>query len=185
MYIALAKRRENIAEYILYLWQMEDMMRALRFSPEAIYARLVQPRGLDAEQENSLMVWYMGVADLLREEGKAESGHMTHTLHLIADLQRLHEQLMTLPAREKYRALYARLEPELPALRTITGKDGIGDIELAFRALYAVMLYRMKGEETGGKAAADVLELVSPVIAGLAGIFRQVETGDLDLFKEE
>ena len=34
MDIALAKRRENIAEYILYLWQIEDLLRALQFSPE-------------------------------------------------------------------------------------------------------------------------------------------------------
>ena len=38
MDIALAKRRENIAEYILYLWQIEDLLRALQFSPEAIYS---------------------------------------------------------------------------------------------------------------------------------------------------
>ena len=36
MYIAQRKRKENIAEYILYLWQLEDLLRALQFSPEAI-----------------------------------------------------------------------------------------------------------------------------------------------------
>ena len=36
MDIAQAKRRENIAEYILYLWQLEDLLRALKFSPEAM-----------------------------------------------------------------------------------------------------------------------------------------------------
>lgn len=41
MDIALAKRRENIAEYILYLWQIEDLLRALQFSPEAIYSQLI------------------------------------------------------------------------------------------------------------------------------------------------
>jgi len=39
MDIAQAKRKENIAEYILYLWQLEDLLRALQFSPEAIYSR--------------------------------------------------------------------------------------------------------------------------------------------------
>ncbi|WP_418662065.1 DUF4924 family protein, partial [Alistipes communis] len=36
MDIAKTKRRENIAEYILYLWQLEDLLRALQFSPEAV-----------------------------------------------------------------------------------------------------------------------------------------------------
>ena len=28
MYIASQKRKENIAEYLLYMWQIEDMIRA-------------------------------------------------------------------------------------------------------------------------------------------------------------
>lgn len=47
MYIAQRKRKENIAEYILYLWQLEDLLRALQFSPEAIYSQLVQKSELD------------------------------------------------------------------------------------------------------------------------------------------
>lgn len=35
MYTAQKTRKENIAEYILYLWQLEDLLRALQFSPEA------------------------------------------------------------------------------------------------------------------------------------------------------
>ena len=44
MDIAKSKRRENIAEYILYLWQLEDLLRALQFSPEAIFSTLIAPR---------------------------------------------------------------------------------------------------------------------------------------------
>lgn len=43
MLIAQQKRKQNIAEYILYLWQLEDLLRALQFSPEAIYSQLVAP----------------------------------------------------------------------------------------------------------------------------------------------
>ena len=38
MDIAQSRRKENIAEYILYLWQLEDLLRAMQFSPEAIYS---------------------------------------------------------------------------------------------------------------------------------------------------
>lgn len=184
MDIALQKRRENIAEYILYLWQLEDMIRALQFSPEAIFDQLVKPRGVAQQQENELLVWYMGIADLLRQEAKTEAGHLDHTLHLVADLQRLHEQLLVLPAGERYRPLYARLQPELPRLRQIMGKEEMTDIELAFRALYAVVLYRMRGGDAVEKMASDVIELVSPVVAELARVYRLVETGEIDLFKE-
>ena len=73
MDIAKAKRKENIAEYILYLWQLEDLLRALQFSPEAIYSTLIAPRRDIAEEQKSVfLLWYMDLANLLRQEGKEE-----------------------------------------------------------------------------------------------------------------
>ncbi len=184
MDIAKTKRRENIAEYILYLWQLEDLLRALQFSPEAIYSKLVDPRSdIDDSQKHTLLVWYMDIANLMREEGKEESGHLEHTMHIIADLHNLHLQLMKFPIGARYRAHYAALEPELEGLRSILGRAGMSDTELCFRALYATMLYRIKGEENS--VANDTITLISPVIAELAHIFRRVENGEDDLFKGE
>ncbi|MCC8020259.1 MAG: DUF4924 family protein [Rikenellaceae bacterium] len=190
MYIAISKRKDNIAEYILYLWQLEDLLRALQFSPEAVYSQLVRPRGLDAAAEQELLVWYMDIANLLETEGKSEKGHLDHTLHLIGDLHNLHLQLMKLPAGENYRRLYAALLPELPRLRElvskseILSKEEISDTELLFRALYAAMLYRIKDGEKAKGAIEDVLQVVSPVVAELASVFRKAEQGEMDLFGE-
>lgn len=183
MLIAQQKRRENIAEYILYLWQLEDLLRALQFSPEAIYSQLVAPNDVDEEQKQTIFMWYMDIVALLRKEGKEESGHLEHTLHLIADMHNLHLQLLSLPAGERYRSLLVRLTPEMPRLRVLFGKDDISDTELCFRALYAVMLYRIRGNG-GERAIADTLEVISPVIAELASVYGKVERGEIDLFKE-
>jgi len=180
MDIAQAKRRENIAEYILYLWQLEDLLRALQFSPEAIFSTLIAPRkDIADEQKHVFLLWYMDIANLLHQEGKDEKGHLEHTLHLIGDLHDLHLQLMKLPVGEHYRRTYARLEPELPRLRAVLGNPGMNDTELCFRALYAAMLYRIKGE--GEKSAvADTLEFISPVIAELADMHGKVERGEVE-----
>lgn len=182
MDIAQAKRRENIAEYILYLWQIEDLLRALQFSPEAIYSQLIAPRNVEESQRHVFLLWYMDIASLLNQEGKEQTGHLEHTLHLIGDLNDLHLQLLRLPIGAHYREVFARLEPELPGLRAVLGRD-MSDIELCFRALYAAMLYRIKGD--GEKSAVnDTIEYVSPVIAELAGMYGRVERGEEDLFKE-
>ena len=96
MDIAQARRRENIAEYILYLWQLEDLLRALQFSPEAIHSQLVAPRQeIDEAGKSVFLMWYLDIANLLRQEGKEEKGHLEHTLHLIRDLHDLHLQLLS------------------------------------------------------------------------------------------
>ncbi len=186
MDIAQQKRRENIAEYILYLWQLEDLLRALQFSPEAIYSQLVAPRQIPEEGKNNFLIWYMEIGNLLRQEGKESQGHLDHTLHLIGDLHNLHLQLMELPIGEHYRQTFARVAPELPRLRLILGKEKaeMSDTELQFRALYAAMLYRIKGE--GEKSpVSDTLALISPSIGELAALYGKVERGEIDLFKSE
>ena len=186
MYIAQAKRKDNIAEYILYLWQLEDLLRALQFSPEAIYSQLVRPLGeRDQETENALLLWYMDVGNLLREEGKEKNGHLDHTMHLITDLNNLHLELLRSPAGVKYREYFERLSPELPGLRKMMGNENIPDVELMFRALYAVMLYRIKGDGTKESSISDVIELISPVIGELARIFQIAELGELDIWNEK
>lgn len=183
MLIALQKRRENIAEYILYLWQVEDLLRAMQFSPEAIYSTLVaRVEDADEQQKENIFNWYMQIVELLRKEGKESKGHIDHTLHLIADLHNLHLQLMKLPVGEHYRATYARLAAELPRLRTIMDNDEISDTELCFRALYAAMLYRIKGG--GERAIEDTLAVISPAIAELAAIYGKVERGEINLFED-
>jgi len=182
--IAQAKRRENIAEYILYLWQVEDLLRALQFSPEAIYSQLIAPRTeLSEERKPTFLMWYLDIAGLLRQEGKEEKGHLEHTLHLIQDLHDLHLQLLKLPAGRHYRTTFARLERELPRLRAVMGNPGMSDTELCFRALYAAMLYRIKGQ--GDRpAVTDTIDLISPVIAELAAVHGKVERGEIDLYKD-
>ena len=183
MLIALQKRRENIAEYILYLWQIEDLLRALQFSPEAIYSTLVaRVEGADEQQKENIFNWYMQIVELLRKEGKESKGHIDHTLHLVADLHNLHLQLMKLPVGEHYRITHARLAAELPRLRTILDNDEISDTELCFRALYAAMLYRIKG--SGEKAIEDTLTVISPSIGELAALYGKVERGELNLFED-
>jgi len=199
MLIAQAKRKENIAEYILYLWQLEDLLRALCFDPDAIWRTLVETHDTDPATRQEMLLWYMELVNLLREEGKAESGHLRHTMHLVEDLQGLHNRLMALPggaggagsaratgaAVAGYRAAFARLSPELPTLRTILGRNDAGEIELCFRALYSVVLYRVKsqakGEAQPRAAIAGVLELVSPVVATLVAIYHKIERGEMDL----
>lgn len=184
MDIAQSKRKENIAEYILYIWQLEDLLRAMQFSPEAVYSQLVAPRNLPDEQKLVFLQWYMEIADLLRKEGKEQSGHLQHTLHLIADMHNLHLQLMRNPVGEHYRATFARLAPELSKLRAMLRSEEMSDTEIEFRALYAAMLYRIKGDTRRAAAIGDTIELVSPVVGELAAMYGRVERGEVDLFKD-
>ena len=185
MYIARQKRKENIAEYILYLWQLEDLFRALQFSPEAIYSQLVAKQQRDEDEKQAIFFWYMDIVNLLKTEGKEQHGHLDHTLHLIRDLNELHESLLKQPVGEKYREVFGPLAGELPRLKEKLEKPGLSDVEFMMRALYSVVLYRIKGDEEHKGYVEDVLTLISPVVAQLVQAYRDIEEGRLDLYQEE
>ena len=41
MYIASQKRQQNIAEYLLYMWQVEDIIRAYHFDIDLIKENII------------------------------------------------------------------------------------------------------------------------------------------------
>ncbi len=182
MDIAQQKREDNIAEYILYIWQLEDLLRAMQFSPEAVFRTLVAPRDASDQWKLAALEWYMDIARLLQQEGKVEGGHLDHTLHLVADLNDLHLTLLQQPAGRGYREVFERLAPELPRLRETLGREDVSDIELVFRILYAAMLYRIKGART--EVTDEVVALVSPVAAMLSDLYLKAERGEIDIYKE-
>lgn len=182
MFTAQQKRKENIAEYILYLWQLEDLLRALQFSPEAIYSQLVSRYDIGDGDRQTLFLWYMELANLLRVEGKEDQGHLDHTLQLIGSLGELSDMLPASPAGERYRELYGAVAPEIPILRSKLEDKDISDVELFFRALYSVVLLRIKGLGNDDNAyIQDVIALISPLVGELARVFHLVERGELDL----
>lgn len=180
MLTAKAKRKENIAEYILYLWQLEDLLRALDLNESRIKTTLTDPLTLDEGQKQMLLFWYIDMVNLLKSEGKSERGHLDHTLHLIGELYDMHLALLSSQAGASYVPLFLELAPHLETLRKRLDNDKCNDIELCFRALYGVMLQRMKSPSQYDK---DVLELISPVVATLSHLFLKVERGEVDIYK--
>ena len=76
MFVAQKKRRENIIEYLLYMWQVEDLIRAAGISAEGV-ERLILPRYQGTEDElSAIRSWYEELIDMMRIEGKQEEGHL-------------------------------------------------------------------------------------------------------------
>lgn len=75
MIIAQQKRKENICEYLLYMWQVEDLLRATGCRTEQIESLLLSKYGLSEEELLPIRQWYLELADMMRQEGKLEVGH--------------------------------------------------------------------------------------------------------------
>ena len=116
-------KKNNIAEYILYLWQIEDYLRAF-------------PEQAEANQE------LHDLSDMMHQENIMESGHLQLANNALSELEDLHNDLLDQEAT--YRAAMLRLTPALNLLKAKTDCPTMSDVEACLILLYQVMLLRLK-----------------------------------------
>ena len=87
MIIASQKRKENIAEYLLYMWQIEDIIRANGLDLDKIRTNVIDKfPGLSESQIREMADWYESLIDMMRREEVAEKGHLQMNRNIGNDL---------------------------------------------------------------------------------------------------
>ena len=59
MIIAQQKRKENIAEYLLYMWQVEDLIRAYNFDIDKIEANIIFGYAISDDKKKEVKEWML------------------------------------------------------------------------------------------------------------------------------
>lgn len=90
MIIASRKRKENVAEYILYMWQIEDLIRANNCDIELIDKNIIRKFNLPDDQRKEMKEWYESLIDMMRREGVTQSGHLQINKNILNQLVQLH-----------------------------------------------------------------------------------------------
>ncbi|MCI9055242.1 MAG: DUF4924 family protein [Muribaculaceae bacterium] len=183
MIIASQKRKENIAEYLLYMWQIEDIIRANGLDLDKIKANVIDRHTeLTDEQRRQMEEWYESLIDMMRREGVEKSGHLQLNKNVIVQLVQLHDALLKDPRFGEYtKRFYASL-PFIVELRSKAGDDPKGEIETCFNALYGMLMLRLRGAEVTPDTQAAVSQ-ISQFIALLSHYFHLDEKEEL--FKNE
>lgn len=183
MYIASEKRKSNIAEYLLYMWQIEDIIRANGLDIDRIKANVIDRyTSLTDAQRKELTEWYESLIDMMRREGVEKSGHLQINKNILGQLVALHQALLADPKFADYSAEFYRTLPYIVELRSKAGEAKAGEIETCFNALYGMLLMRLQQKELT-QQTLDAIKQISRFIALLAHDFKLDE--EEQLFKKE
>lgn len=147
MIIASQKHKENIAEYLLYMWQIEDMIRANGLDIDRIKTNIIDKFNLDPAKEKEMVEWYESLIDMMRREGVEQSGHLQLNKNVIIQLTDLHLTLLNDTRFPSYAAEFYDTLPYIVELRAKAGDNPAGEIETCFNALYGVLMLRLQGKE--------------------------------------
>jgi len=163
MYIAQELRRTNIAEYLLYMWQVEDIIRAFGCSLSRIRNEYVERFDYDDEQKEELTDWYGNLIRMMNQEGCREQGHLQINKVVMQQLQELHVQLLSSPKFPFYNAEYFKVLPFIVELRNRGANKDENEVETCFNSLYGVMMLRLQKKEITPKTQQAVKEITTLV----------------------
>ena len=183
MITASAKKRENIAEYLLYMWQIEDLIRAYGLDIDKIRENIIDRHtGLSEEQRKQMIDWYESLIDMMRREDVVNSGHLQLNRNVILDLRNLHNRLLEDPKFASYAAEYYKTLPFIVEIRAKAGENKKDEIETCFDALYGILMLRLQKKEIS-KETLEAASQISKFLAMLASYYKKDYNNEL--FKDE
>ncbi len=159
MLIAQQKRKENIAEYVLYMWQMEDTLRAYKLDTDAIEKQIVSRYDVADNVKQQIRAWYNDLAEMIRLERVEHEGHLQINKNVVMQLTELHSELLRNPAESDYSSVYYKTLPFIVELRSKNPNKGISELETCFSALYGFLLLRLQQKPVSGETQAAITQI--------------------------
>ena len=159
MFIAQELRKKNIAEYMLYMWQVEDTIRAFGCSLPRIKTEYINRFDYSDEQKEEELDWFGNLIRMMNQEGCREQGHLQINKVTMQMLTELHSQLLASPKFPFYNTAYYKVLPFIVELRNHGANKEENEIETCFNALYGVMMLRLRKTEITPNTAHAVKEI--------------------------
>lgn len=163
MYISQELRKKNIAEYLLYMWQVEDTIRAFGCSLSRIRREYIDRFDYTDEQKEEMSDWYGYLIRMMNEEGCRERGHLQINKVTMIQLAELHARLLQSSKFPFYNAEYYKVLPFIVELRNRGANKDENEVETCFNSLYGVMMLRLQKKEISPDTSHAVKEITTLV----------------------
>ena len=160
MFIAQELRKKSIAEYLLYMWQVEDLIRAYGCSLTRIKNEYIDRFDYSDEQKEDMVDWYGDLVTMMHREGKREKGHLQINEIVLQDLAELHSRLLASTKFPFYNAEYYKVLPFIVELRNKGNKDQ-NEITTCLKSLYGTMLLRLQKKEISPDTLHAIKEITT------------------------
>ena len=197
MFVAKELRKKSISEYLLYMWQVEDIIRAFGCSLPAIEKNYISKFDYTDEQKEEETDWYGNLVRMMNAEGKGEQGHLQINQVVMDDLVDLHKRLLDSNRYPFYSAEYYKVLPFIVEIRSknkraeakmkeegsteaplIEANENESEIETCFDVLYGIMLLRLQKKPITPETEHAVKEITT-FIGMLSDYYQQDKEGKL------
>lgn len=173
--IAEKKKAKNIGEFIIYMYQMEDLLRAYQFNMQEVKQYVISHYPISDEEKEETFQWFSGLTDSMANENIKDGGHLKSVQQMVDLLAKLHWQL--LKTNNTYFNIYQKAKPHIIQMVLETGENSPGnEIQICLNAVYGLLLAKLHGREIP-KDMVAATEIFGDVLSYLNyAYFEEVES---------
>jgi hypothetical protein len=178
MTIAESKRKTNIVEFLLHSWQMEDLLRSIKFKLDDLEGVLSsQFEGEQLEEERK---WFLELNRKMKSERLEESGHTSENTEILIELVYLHGSLLSVFKDQKFIEADEGAKEYIEEFKSKSTKSIGNDVEVCLVALYGLLSLRLKGAEVSSDTML-AMKKFQRLLAILADRYRKMKDGTLQV----
>lgn len=185
MIIADKLKETNRAEYLLYMWQVEDFLRAYDCDASRIKAEYLSRFDISDDKRKITAQWYADLCEMMRTEGKTNEGHLQICQNILQELSELHTRLLKSDRFPYYREMYYKILPYIVELRAKqrpdggTNAGGYPELQTCFDMLYGIVLLRLQKKEIS-PATERAVKDVSALLGQLSDYYFKDKNEPID-----
>lgn len=154
MTIAESKKQNNIAEYIIHLYQTEDLIRAFECDIEKVREYVIKHIPKDADSKEEISIWYEEVLTKMEEQNILKNGHLNEANILVNELNELKNQL--LKNDNDFKKIYKEAKPHINEMLALSEGAINNEIQICLNGIYGLLLAKINGR--------DVPEEIQPAL---------------------
>ena len=168
MLIANNKKETNIAEYILYMWQIEALIRSCNFNIYELEEAVISNYGVSGAEQLEIHNWYKQLIVEMKLQGIKKTGHLNSLKEIISELVMLHNML------------YGQALPNIDALLAKSGTTKISEIEVCLNGLFGKLSLKIQKKKIS-EDTENAIESFSKLIAFLTAKYHEMKAGKFAL----
>lgn len=170
----IPNKQDNIAEYLLYMWQIEDVLRVYELDIDKVQQYLIDPLQESEDKKREARDWYEGLIMMMKSEGVQKKGHLQINKNIIIDLTDAHLRLLNDPKESAYITTYYKTLPYIVELRAKSEQKDIPELETCFTALYGYLLLKMQQKEIS-RETQQAVEQITKLMALLSEKYKTID----------
>jgi len=171
--VAENKKKHNIGEYIIYMYQMEDLIKSYNYNIEDIRQYVVSHYPIPEEEKTAVAIWFDFLINRMKTEGIENKGHLSDVQREVDTLAKIHWEL--LKTDKDYFEIYQKAKPHIiDFVLSAEGQDLGHEIQICLNGIYGLLLCRLTGKKVPEELQQSA-EAFGSVLSYLSLVYKERE----------